>query len=380
MYKSLLFLLQKREDALNHPSGWDWVKNDPVVNFTSPTLHFLEKEGYLRLSKDLRRHSEALYWNLTAFWIRREQHLKPILQSLDEEEIRVIPLKGAGLLDSLYKQIGVRYMGDVDLLVEDTDFIKSSQILMDQGLQPKWCTDPNKLFDFVQLPQDFWPGELGFAGSENFHIDLHRDLITYHWFKTGFPVDISKVWARSSEQVFSIRDGQNNFLWKTILSPYDMLAHACLHLAFHGLGIMKNFFDVDLFLRNLPEDWDWRQYLDVVDEWNLGSVSYHVFHFCQAFFDTPVPDEIMIRTKPAWVDRILVKMLISPGLILENRMSLGRRYPSLVKFALFDGFMRKIYTIKNLLFPNRSWLKANPDYHQLWDHWAHVYQVFIRGD
>jgi len=376
VYQSLLCLLKKRKDTLGSPIGWDWVKNDPVVNFMLPALHLMEQEGLLDLSDQVKQSSENVYWQVTASWIRREAVLKPILQALDDESIEVVPLKGAALIESIYKRIGFRPMADIDLMVRQEDYIAAAEIFLDCGLRP----NSKDVFEFVQLPEDFWPGELGFSGDNNLHIDLHRDLITYHWFKTGFPVDISKVWARAQEQVFLDSEAQNNALWKTILSPYDMLAHACLHLAFHGLGIMKNFFDVDLFLRNLPEDWDWGQYLDVVDEWNLGSVSYHVFSFCQAFFDTPVPDEVMTGTKPAWVDRILVKMLISPKTILENRMSLGRRYPTLVKFALFDGFKTKIYTIKNLLFPNRSWLKANPDYHQLWEHWAHVYQVFIRGD
>ncbi|HAF61767.1 MAG TPA: hypothetical protein DCK95_05530, partial [Anaerolineaceae bacterium] len=128
MYQSLLGLLQKRKDALGNPTGWSWVIKDPVINFITPTLHILEKDGHLILSTDLRRHSEELYWNLTAFWMRREHKMKWILHQFDKEEIDVIPLKGAALLESIYKRMGVRFMSDVDLLVHDADFVKASRI------------------------------------------------------------------------------------------------------------------------------------------------------------------------------------------------------------------------------------------------------------
>jgi hypothetical protein len=378
--ESLLNLLNKRRAALGNPQGWDWVIEDPVVTSLAPSLHFLEKEGLIELSDQLKEHSTALYWHLAAFWIRREQQLKSILQMFAEEDIDVIPLKGAALLESVYKRIGLRYMGDVDLLVRNGDFIQASRILIDLGLQPHWSSESGDLFGFTQLPSQFWPGELSFTGLSKLHIDLHRDLVTNHWFKTGFPVDMDEVWKRSTAPDISSDKAQEDTLWEKMLSPYDMLAHICLHIAMDGLGMMKNFLDVDLWLRNLPENWEWEKYLDLVKRWKTRSVSFHVFSFCQEFFETPVPSEVMTVIKPAWYDRILVKALISPRIILENRINLGRRYPTLVKFALFDGMRTKWKVIRNLVFPDRSWLKAHPDYHNLRDHWAHVYQVIARGD
>ena len=380
MNPSPLFLLQKRRGILRNPKNWDWVVADPVVNFLSPTLHLLEKEGYLSLSPVVRRQSEELYWNLAAFWIRREQRLSQILQRLEQEEIDVIPLKGAALLESIYKRIGVRYMGDVDLLVRDDDYIQTSKILLDLGMQPKWGGDSNDLFEFIELPQRYWPGELSYFGPQKLNLDLHRDLVTNHWFKTGFPVDMDEVWERSTDiKIKGVSDKEKS-LWQKMLSPYHMLAHMSLHIALDGLGIMKNFLDVDLWLRNLPEDWSWNQYLNLVNRWKMKSVTYHVFSFCQAFFDTPIPAEVIEYLKPNRVNRNLVKLLISPKIILENRKSLGRRYPTLVKFALFDGISTKWDVIVNLIFPDQTLLQSNPKYRNILDHWAHIYQVIIRGD
>jgi len=378
--KSLLSLLKKRSDAIGNPQGWDWVIKDPVVNSLAPSLHFLEKDGLIELSDELREQSNALYWHLTAFWIRRERQLKTILQRFKEEGIDVIPLKGAALLESIYKRIGLRYMGDVDLLVRNDDFIKASKVLIDQGFKPHWSSDSGDLFEFSRIPQEFWPGELSFTGLSKLHIDLHRDLVTNHWFKTGFQVDMDKVWERSTEPTNFCDSEREKPLWKKMLSPYDMLAHMCLHIAMDGLGMMKNFLDVDLWLRNLSENWDWDQYLNVVNRWKIQSVSYHVFTFCQVFFDTPIPGEVMIAIKPNWFDRCLLKTLISPRIILENRTSLGTRYPTLVKFTLFEGIRTKWKVIRNLILPDKSWLKSHPNYHNLQDHWAHIYQVIVRGD
>lgn len=379
MPSSLLHCLNKRAQVLGSPNEWDWVLSDLIVGCFTPALHLMESEAEIQLSSRTRRRSRELYLGNIASFIQREHRLRPLLDKLKENDIEVIPLKGAALLDTLYKKIGLRWMGDIDLLVKGDDYLDAAQILLEEGLALHASNSDGDDYKFKELPKDLWPGELSFQGKNELNIDLHRSFVTYHWFQSPFPVDMTVVWSRAVLSEESSSDGDEP-LWKTFLSPYDMLAHMCLHLALHGIQIMKNLWDVDLFLRELPENWDWNLFISVAEMWGLKSACYHVFLFCQEIFDTPLPNDVLIDLSPGPFDRWQVKQLISPEALLSDRPTLGKRYPTLVKFALFENSKVKWAAIRHLIFPDRALLENNPQRRTIIDHWRHILDVFLRGD
>ena len=379
MYSSLLSCLNKRKDHLCNPTGWGWVLRDPVVGCFAPALYQLDKEGCIHLLHMERKTYEKLYWQNTAFWIRREHKLRPVLAQLEDLDIDLIPLKGAALLKTVYKNIGLRLMTDVDVLVRHKDFLQTARVLLDRDFQPKWAYPSGDLFEFVSLPIEYWPGELSFYNGDGLHLDLHQDLITYHWFKVPYPTDMNMVWARTI-QAEELTSENHQQLWKIFLSPYDMLAHMCLHLALHGIQMVKNLWDVDLFLRKLPENWDWKMYIMTAEIWGLKSATYHAFSFCQEIFGTPIPDDVISALKPPDFDRWQVRKLITPETLLADKKTFGKRYPTLVKFALFDNTIKKLKTIKNLIIPDPAWLENNSTNHSIFGHWVHIIRVLLRGD
>jgi len=374
-YASLIYCLEQRAATLGLQDSWEWVLNDPVVGCFTPALHILDLEGYLQLSNTLRQKTREIYWINTGLWLKREHQLKEILDKLEQENIEFVPLKGAALLKTIYPKVGLRTMTDIDILVRPIDFLKAARIFAEDNLQPGWSVESEDLFGFASLPPEFWPGELSFSNQQHLRIDLHQEMVTYHWFRLAFPVDIDSVW----ERCVRISDSDEHY-WKTMLSPNDMLMNMCLHLALHGLQVIKNFYDVDLFLRNLPTDWDWKRFISIIKCTQLCSASYHTFTFCQEFFRTPIPADVLSALKPARFDIWQIQSLITPKDILENRRKLGLRYPSLVKFALFDGNKIKLKSLLNLLFPKRQWLERNYTSTNLFSHWSHILQVLSRGE
>jgi len=374
-YASLMFCLEQRAAILGLQDAWDWVPNDPVMGCFTPALYILDSEGYLNLSSTLRQKTRQIYWINTGLWLKREHQLKEILNQLEQAKIEFVPLKGAALVKTIYPKVGFRTMTDIDILVRPIDYIKAARILSACNLQAEWADDTVDTFDFVGLPTDLWPGELSFSNQEHFRIDLHQELVTYQWFRVAFPIDVVSVWERCVR--FSDREEHD---WKTMFSPYDMLMNMCLHLALHGLQVMKNFYDVDLFLRNLPPDWDWKRFVAIIKNTQLCSAAFHTFIFCQDFYRTPIPTQVLSALKPSRFDIWQVKSLITPNDILENRRRLGLRYPSLVKFALFDGTKIKLKALSNLLFPARQWMEHSYHSANLISHWTHLFRVLLRGD
>jgi len=378
----ILNCLNLRGQALGNPEGWGWVLDDPVVNNFVPALMVLEKAGLIRLDSLTRQQAADRYWEIAARWVRREHQLIGILDSFSAAGLQVAPLKGAVLLGSLYQRAGLRNMCDIDILVQPHDFLAAVQILLGQGMRFNGEEEGGSSLSFTSLPTAFWPGELTFINGQGLQIDLHQSLVTYHWFKIAFPLEIDQVWARSqtADPTPGSQDQAPALSWPAVLSPYDMLAHLVLHLALHGLSVIKNFLDVDLWFRNLPAGWDWNTYIAIAEDWQLRSSSFHTFTFCQALFNTPVPCDILKQLDPGAVARWQVRRLVTPRALIENRRTLGIRYPTLVKLALFDHPGVKWRSLHHALFPGRSWLRHHPDYSTLFGHWMHLYDVVSRGD
>ncbi|MFC2064445.1 nucleotidyltransferase family protein [Chloroflexota bacterium] len=381
-HKSVLYLLEKRARFLGNPNGWDWILQDPIAIWFIPSLYFLHQEGFVNLSDQTRKICKNIYLRVVAKRLRRQHYIKPIINSLEKAGIDVIPLKGSALVETHYMDFGLRPMTDIDILVRAEDYFAAGKIILANGMNPKWQSSSEDPFEIRYQPEEFWPGEFSFKNEHGLHLDLHQNLVTSHWFSQVFPIDMMKVWEHNMPAYRQIVDEPASIksLWTRMLSPMDMLAHSCLHLAMHGLQDMQNFLDLDLLLRNLPSEWDWSQFLALAKSWKIVSTTYHAFIFCQYLFETPIPAFVIESLTPNIFDRWPVKMLITPQAILKDRSTLGKRYPTLVKFALFDGGSTKLRAIHNLLFPNRSLLKNKPDHKSLFHHWLHVFKVLLRGD
>src|SRR5215510_5949439 len=80
----------------------------------------------------LQRHKGDLIWsqaqNMKVF-----ARLRAVLEVLRANRIDVMALKGAALAELVYGQIGLRTMGDIDLLVRRSELAKVRGILEDMG-------------------------------------------------------------------------------------------------------------------------------------------------------------------------------------------------------------------------------------------------------
>ena len=126
-------------------SGVDWfqVFNLAVQKETAYLAYrALKKLHYLHL----------LPGTLRSFWavsyegnIRRNQQLveekTKILAELQKREIPAYPIKGIALLESVYEDIGVRYLGDIDFLVPPQYCTAICKTIKQLQLEPLYIND-----------------------------------------------------------------------------------------------------------------------------------------------------------------------------------------------------------------------------------------------
>ncbi|MGD2253445.1 MAG: nucleotidyltransferase family protein, partial [Anaerolineales bacterium] len=185
---------------------------------------------------------------------RRFHKMVEVLKALVENQVLVIPLKGAYLAPVVYGNLGVRSNVDFDLLVRQDDLARTVDILERMGYVPaKPISIDVHLGTFRHLP----------AFSKEDHLDLQ-----IHWNIANpggpFDVDADGLWARAHMHTI---DGVE----VPCLSPEDLLLHLSLHASYmhrfyQGLRMLC---DISEVLRHFQKEMDWEKVRHLAGEWGV---------------------------------------------------------------------------------------------------------------
>jgi hypothetical protein len=134
----------------------------------------------------------------------------PVLKNLNQKNINYRLLKGAAI-NLLHNSIGIRVMGDFDLLIHVSDLVVVQEILYRNNFSLKYFTTCQN------APNGFMGTELTFINSNNVEIDLHIA-------ERAYPQLLFRAMLRDSPR-------KDKFLDTLVLTPsYELtLIHAALH-------------------------------------------------------------------------------------------------------------------------------------------------------
>ena len=109
----------------------------PCVMAWFPVLfHTLEAlSAGTGLPEPVREKMKRIYFLSAARNARIYHELLIVLRALNDKDIQVILLKGAHLADSVYGNIALRPMADVDLLARSGDLLKIHHMLIEPWLR-----------------------------------------------------------------------------------------------------------------------------------------------------------------------------------------------------------------------------------------------------
>lgn len=134
----------------------------------------------------------------------------PVLKDLNQKNINYRLLKGAAM-NLLHNSMGIRVMGDFDLLIYASDLVVVQEILYKNDFSLKYFTTCQN------APNGFTGTELTFINSNNVEIDLHLA-------ERAYPQLLFRAMLRDSPR-------KDKFLDTFVLTPsYELtLIHAALH-------------------------------------------------------------------------------------------------------------------------------------------------------
>jgi hypothetical protein len=289
----------------------------------------LLKSGLLDTLAYSQRERLSLYYHHTVLSnLRLIRDLKEILQRLNHRKIQVVLMQGIALLQTVYDDIGLRPLTDIDLWVLQNDYPGLISVLSDLG----YMRDPVYSNTFRR---------------RSTILDLHTHVL----------------WAdRIRAHRLLIRKGQEDIYHTTdvidfegqearFLGRYDQIIYLSLHALKHH--VIRLIWLVDI--RNLLGDWersDWEMFIRRARELGQEKTVSYIFFLLRHLFDFQPPKEVrqfLERKRPHFLEKkVLAERIRGYSLPI---------WAPLVLFSSGKGLQDRFFLILETLFPRPEVLR-----------------------
>jgi hypothetical protein len=262
---------------------------------TGLVFHHLKSLGNWQLvPPEVRDQLRAAYLANGAKTSRSE--LTQVLAALEERDIPVISLKGAALSEEVYRDICLRPMADLDLLVPEEKAHVAQGIVQGLGYHQVGTTEEQE--DTTRHHRHL-PG-LAHNGKPVL-VEIHRHVVRRD---SGLHFDIEGLWERARSAEVAGRPA-------LVLAPQDQVIHLCLNFfvdrGFRSQTALRQLCDVAESIRCYDSPFFWDQLTDQVEEYNLAGPVSCVLYAAQRLLEAPVPQKVVQQLWPAGFEEASVR-------------------------------------------------------------------------
>ena len=282
-------------DLLRRDLDWDYVVEASIRHGVSPLFYYGLKQVSQVVDLDTlvpvctMEELEKLYRGNQSRNRRLYSVIGDIFKAFGQAGIQALGLKDVQLAMEVYPDVGLRPMGDIDVLIHREDYEKVAACMADLG--------------FVPLPSPNIPFTLKYAWAHHFRrpddnvwVDVQWNVLQIEWdvYREGnFDFEIDRMWRGAN--LMTIDDCQIR-----VPKPEDMLFHLCLHLEGHAYSELILFCDIAELLRHCGHRLDWQYLVDITKKYKVESSVYYVLFQVQRLFKAPLPPFLLRKLEPAY--------------------------------------------------------------------------------
>ena len=346
------------------PTDWDLLVGKAHVEGVGPLVYWtLSRSGkFSALPESARNSLRAMY---TSTWIHNQRifkELEVLSRLFNQAQIPVVVLKGACFALTIYPDIGLRPMGDLDLLVPASRLAEAVEIAESLGYadaNPEASPGLHDLLSHHACLQKPGPGSIT--------LEIHYSLVADKSFVYAVPVD----WFWEQTEALN-GPSQGRFEDLRMLTPAAQVLYAASHAMLQHGGKnapLRWFYDLDRLIRFYADRMDWDLLLSQAGKFEWGSALDAALSQTRAYFNTPIPEQARARLSEQ-SDRhgglvALLKNRPATHILEEHQKMLslnwyGRFRLALALFAPSPAYMRWRYQLKTswmlpAYYPIRWW-------------------------
>jgi hypothetical protein len=344
------------KEILNESLDWNYIIKCSVKQGISPLLYWnLSKiNDYKAVPHEIVKSLEKMYYNNLARNILLYDELSKILTAFKKADIDTIVLKGAFLAEKIYKNIGLRPMSDIDLLIKEKDLQKAKKELAELKYSAT-SIFPTKLHE---QQHGILSGDLSFIHqNKKSVIDIHWDIQPFEY---SYNVDINKFW--NNAKPIKIADVEI-----LTFASENILQHLCLHLHRHitlstafsyipPAKPLRDYCDIAEVTRHYKDTINWNYLLQSSKDYKIEYPIFQGLTIAKKYFGAFVPENILSALEPV-KSRIcfeeIFKGTIQGNSKKKNQWDKVSYFMSLKKT---DGIWNKSRIIFGDIFPSREFM------------------------
>jgi hypothetical protein len=277
--------------------------------------------------------------------------LKTLSHLFAQADIPLVVLKGMCFILTLYPDIGLRPMDDIDVLVSKSklvDAVRIARLLSYFDAKPEVSNGLKDLLNHeISLRK---------TGPLATVLEIHHSLVADKTFRYAVPVEW--FW----KQTRPIKTSPDTHFEKLLmLNPIAQVMYAASHAMLqHGGGKAPLcwYYDIDRLIRTYNANIDWNQLLAQAHTFKWSSALSAALEKVNLYFDTPVPESVRAElSKQSDAQSKLISLLQTPP---ATRTVEG--YQTLVSLNWY-GRLRLVYS---LLIPNPTYMRWRYGFKSLW--------------
>lgn len=331
------------EQCISEVGDWDSFIDLAIRNSVAPLLFknlslatCLDKVPEKVLSRLKQAYYKVLVRNV--FLIDK---FRIIVNTFNENKIDVIPLKGIFLSDAVYKDIGLRPMSDIDLLVKKEDADKCLNILLNLGYQ----NTENYKSNFIKKHYD--SQHLAPLVLNGVSVEIHTKVLPDNY---QFKVNLENYWKNANHKIIHGSSALE-------LSANDLLEHLCVHLDRHfntGKIQLYSFCDIAEVIKQ--NKIDWTLFEKSCNEGKSTNNVFSILHLVNKYFGVTLPNSIVQKASlvsDPRLDELFFLYLNKQTGRIQSEIN-NANIDSLKKI---HGFRNKIKYLRDDIFPSRAFMK-----------------------
>jgi len=268
--------------------------------------------------------------------------LGKILDVFNKANLNVIVLKGAALAETVYENLALRSMSDVDLLVKKEDLYQVNEKLKGLGYFP---------VDRSIEDVDFTSAYLTSLDYRNPNKNSPSFHIHWHFVNSTIP---NESYIRHINMEDIRRDAVKTNIANTetwVMSPHHLIIHLAEHAlrVTHSLSRLIYFCDIDRSINYYGKGLDWNLLVQETIKFKLNKMVYTTLYFSRYFIEAKIPEDVLLKLKPG---RFSIPEKIFMRKIAENKRVPGMSY--LIHLSMNKGLAKKLKFVGRTLFPPKD--------------------------
>ncbi|MEW6442404.1 MAG: nucleotidyltransferase family protein [bacterium] len=351
--------------SLSRPLDWAFLEKHSETLGLQPLLfrHLSRVEFRARVPPRLMDRLERSYRRQSMKNLRLYSQLHRVLEALEEAAIPVVLLKGASLARTVYGDIGLRPMSDLDLLCREPDQARARKTIVSLGY-PEQATFVSPRHEKLSV---FFHGK---HPSPLFHphktkIEIHSNIFPQVPHR---PEDMESVWREVQPATL---DGRAYLS----LSAEDQLLHLVLHLDQHrvsGPVVLVWFCDIHELVHQQAPQIRWELFVRKVKSLGVCSQAGTTLGLLNAYWMTPIPAWVLEQTGGHRDERVLAAAIRQQGVPGElARRIFSSHRDRLLLIRRIPGWRGRLAYLLRFIFPTSDYLRHRyhvADNRSVW-HW-----------